>query len=430
STTVTVNGWVKSVRRQKNIAFAVISDGSSEQGLQAVFADVTLAKSFTNGASVRLGGQLADSPGRGQDTELKVESVEVLGECDPEVQTTYPIQKQSLTAEYLREHCHLRARTESISSMLRLRNTVSMSIHQFFQSAGFLSVHAPILTSNDCEGAGETFRIAPTSRDLSTQCAAENDEFFGHPAYLTVSSQLHLEALAAAVSRVYSLSPCFRAERSQTSRHLSEFWMLEAEWAFTQSVDDVCQVVEQAIKFIIDRTVATSLTEDAEHLVEAMERPAWTRIKYNDAVNELAAHQTATKQFVYKPEWGKPLQSEHERWLADELVRGPVFVTDYPSALKPFYMRLNDDGRTVACFDLLMPRLGELVGGSLREERTNLLIANLEKHNLSLQEYGWYVDLRRFGGAPHGGFGLGFERLISWIGRIENVRECIAMPRW
>ncbi|RPD66091.1 asparaginyl-tRNA synthetase [Lentinus tigrinus ALCF2SS1-7] len=443
---VTVNGWVKSIRRQKKVAFAVISDGSSDTGLQAVFTDVNLAKHLTNGASVRLQGTLADSPGAGQEKELKVSDAEVLGACDPE---TYPMQKQALTVEYLRDHCHLRPRTREIGAMLRLRDTTTRAIHEYFHDNGFVHIHTPIITSNDCEGAGETFRIAPSASDPSIPSAldAKPSEYFGHPAYLTVSSQLHLEAAASAISRVYTLSPCFRAERSQTSRHLAEFWMLEGEWAFTSSVTEVCDVAEHAVRHVL-RTHASSPDMDAlwkQHPSEAKRAELqayadasqpWTRLTYTEAIEVLAKHhaQTPGGAFVFPPAWGSSLQSEHERWLADTHVRGPVFVTDYPASLKPFYMRVNDNsepGReTVACFDLLVPGMGELVGGSLREERVELLEAALDRHGLDKADYEWYLDLRRYGGAPHGGFGLGFERLISWMSGIESVRECIAMPRW
>ncbi|KAI0637016.1 asparaginyl-tRNA synthetase [Trametes polyzona] len=452
---IQVNGWVKSIRRQKKVAFAVISDGSSEPGLQAVFTDVTLAKHLTNGASVRLRGTLADSPGAGQAKELQVSEAEVLGECDPE---TYPMQKQALTVEYLRDHCHLRARTREIGAMLRLRDTTTRAIHDYFHNNGFIHVHTPIITSNDCEGAGETFRIVSSSDVPPTPSASPPDstaspstpsEYFNHPAYLTVSSQLHLEAVAAAISRVYTLSPCFRAERSQTSRHLAEFWMLEAEWAFTSSVADLCTVVEGVLRHIL-RTHASSPDmaalwrgKPSEHdrrpdFLKLADAPQpWTRMSYTEAVEALARHHAATRAFAFAPEWGKSLQSEHERWLAEEHVRGPVFVTDYPAALKPFYMRVNDAGGEaegrgpiVACFDLLVPGVGELVGGSLREERLELLEKAIEHHGLNKADYAWYLDLRKYGGAPHGGFGLGFERLISWISGIESVRECVAMPRW
>ncbi|KAI0082823.1 asparaginyl-tRNA synthetase [Panus rudis PR-1116 ss-1] len=436
-TRVEVNGWVKSVRKQKKIAFAAITDGSSQQPLQAVFTNVELAKSLTNGACVRLQGVLSASPGRGQDKEIQVDAVECLGECDP---NDYPIQKQDLSVEYLRDHCHLRARTPRMASMLRLRDQTQQALHDHFKTEDFTYVHTPILTANDCEGAGETFRIAPSSHTTSPdqRAADTEEEFFGRAAYLTVSSQLHLEALATSISRVYTLSPCFRAERSQTGRHLSEFWMLEAEWAFTRNVSDVCRVVEGAVKSALQQRsedlgfLRQSLDDSRRSFLEdtANSQKPWDMVSYGDAVKELEKYQAATRKFHYEPKWGEPLHSEHERWVSEQLVKGPVFVTDYPSSLKPFYMRINEDGRTVACFDLLVPYLGELVGGSLREERHDVLLKNLKTHNLDPEEFSWYLDLRKYGGAPHGGFGLGFDRLIQWISGIENIRECIPMPRY
>ncbi|KAH9946149.1 asparaginyl-tRNA synthetase [Epithele typhae] len=441
---VEVNGWIKSIRRQKKVAFAVISDGSSDSGLQAVFSNTDLAKLLSNGASVRLRGVLTNSIGAGQAKELKVEAAEVFGDCDPE---EYPLQKQAMSAEHLRNHCHLRPRTRETGSMLRLRDTTTRAMHDFFQDNGFLHIHTPIMTSSDCEGAGETFQIRPSSNATLQSSNVKPSEYFNHPAYLTVSSQLHLEAVAAAISRVYTLSPCFRAEPSQTSRHLAEFWMLEAEWAFLSSLPHLTSLVEGSIRHIL-RTHADSPEMDAvwkshpadvasarraELHTYATSPTPWTRLTYAEAIDILAAHQTRSGAFVFAPKWGASLQSEHERWLADGYVRGPVFVTDYPAALKPFYMRANagePDRETVACFDLLVPGLGELVGGSLREERVGLLEAALDRHGLSREDYGWYLDLRRFGGAPHGGFGLGFERLISWMSGIESVRDCVAMPRW
>ncbi|KAG1843112.1 hypothetical protein DFJ58DRAFT_717829 [Suillus subalutaceus] len=366
-TKVQLSGWIKSVRRQKNVTFAVINDGSCGSGLQAVLKPDATPHNLTNGASVRICGNLVQSLGRGQSYELHA----------------YPIQKQALPVEFLRDNAHLRARTDINAAMLRLRDSVLRTLHSYYEAQDFHYVHTPILTSNDCEGGGQ-------SPDPSAQA-----EFFSQPAYLTVSSQLHLEALAASLSRVYTLSPCFRAERSQTNRHLAEFWMLEAEWAFISHVGDVCYVVEESLKNALQ--------------------------KY---------HASSRVGFEFQPAWGRSLQSEHERWLSERLVGGPVFVTDYPTSLKPFYMRANDDGQTVACFDLLVPFIGELVGGSLREERYSHLVEAIQRHGLKEEEYGWYVDLRKYGSAPHGGYGLGFERLISWMSGIENVRECIAMPRW
>lgn len=335
--------------------------------------------------------------------------------------------------------------------MLRVRQCAVDAIHDYFrvrldsslgaitiltnpQDEGFTHVHTPIITGNDCEGAGETFRLSPVAHRAGSSLPPT--EFFDRAAYLTVSSQLHLEALVHAIPRVYTLSPCFRAERSQTNRHLSEFWMLEAEWGFIDQVGGVCDIVEDSIKHILNHP---GLTKDLDLLwnhrgmdgnqrvLQAKETGPWARISYTDAIKEL---EKVKFEFEFDPVWGKPMQSEHERWLADKVVQGPVFVTDYPSILKPFYMRANDDDKTVACFDLLMPHLGELVGGSLREERVDRLDSAIYRHGLDGRDYSWYRDLRVHGGAPHGGFGLGFERLIGWITGIENVRECIPFPRW
>ncbi|KAJ7590730.1 hypothetical protein C8J56DRAFT_1134422, partial [Mycena floridula] len=440
SSTVSVNGWVKSIRRQKRVAFAVIGDGTNASGIQAVFGDTALAKNLTNGASVRLTGRLTESIGPGQAKELQVVDAEVLGPCDPE---TYPIQKQSLSLEYLRENVHLRARTNAIATMLRLRCTLATNIHHYFEvrddTQGFCYAHTPILTGADTEGAGEAFRLAQMD---STD--AETNEFFAKPAHLTVSSQLHLEALTSSISRVYTLSPCFRAERSQTNRHLAEFWMLEAEWTDTgaagrapDGVQGICSFVEDHLREIVSPLLGSSdldalWTEGDQQKREALDKcmssaQPWVRMSYSEAVKEL---EVSNQTFQFPPKWGRNLQSEHERWLSEQLVRGPIFITDYPKALKPFYMRSNDDSATVACFDLIVPHVGELVGGSVREERLPILEETIRKLGMPTDEYQWYLDLRRFGGAPHVGFGMGFERLVGWIGGIENIRECLPMPRW
>lgn len=325
-------------------------------------------------------------------------------------------------------------RTDVQGAVLRLRDTVMRSLHDFFHENDFVYVHTPIITSNDAEGAGESFRLAPVpSRSADRDATSQDAEFFNKPSYLTVSSQLHLEVLSNAVARVWTLSPCFRAERSQTSRHLAEFWMLEAEWSFVRSVDDLCDIAEASIKHVLrhhspdrDLLQADSGASWAPTAAASSEIP-WARITYTDAIHEL---QKSGARFEFTPRWGSALQSEHERWLADSFAHGPIFVTDYPVAIKPFYMRQNDDGRTVACFDLLVPHVGELVGGSLREERLTLLESAIKQQGLDEEAYRWYTELRKFGGAPHGGYGMGFERLISWLGGIENVRECIPMPRW
>ena len=300
-------------------------------------------------------------------------------------------------------------------------------------------VHTPIITSSDCEGAGEAFSVTANDDYTTSSHGNSSDEsskhFFRKEAFLTVSSQLHLEAIAHARTRVYTLSPSFRAERSQTNRHLAEFWMLEAEWAFVDQVEELCVVVESMIKQAVQAVISQESYEDPEidpriKGIFNLDSP-WARMTYTDAIEKLrTAYEDDRSLFYFPPEWGKGLQSEHEKWLASS-IGGPVFVTDYPTSLKPFYMRLNEDRKTVACFDLLVPGIGELVGGSLREERLELLDAALVRHGLAgREEYGWYRELRKYGGAPHGGFGLGFERLVSAVTGLPNVRECIAMPRW
>ncbi|EJD41988.1 asparaginyl-tRNA synthetase [Auricularia subglabra TFB-10046 SS5] len=374
------------------MSFGVLSDSTNENGLQLIFDDPTTDLSaLTTGSSVRVSGKLVASPGAKQDRELQVTSFQVVGSCDPE---TYPIQKKELSTEFLRTLPHLRPRTAAHASILRERNRLTHGLHTFFQEHDFLHIHTPVLTQNDCEGGGETFTLSHPA-----------PEIFGHPAHLTVSAQLHLEALASALPRVYTLAPAFRAERSATSRHLSEFWMLEAELAFADTLDEVMDVVERAVRSVVPPALSG-------------EEP-WPRITYTRAVELLDG-----------AAWGDRLSSVQERWLAEEWAGGrPVFVTDYPAAQKPFYMlpsaAPSAPGRgTVACFDLLVPRLGELAGGSLREHRLE---------HLRVPEGGgfeWYRDLRRWGTTPHGGFGLGFERLVAWATGAESVRECLAFPRW
>ncbi|KAF9532407.1 asparaginyl-tRNA synthetase [Crepidotus variabilis] len=459
----TVSGWITSIRKQKRVSFAVISDGSTSKSLQAVLIngkDDNILRRLTNGAAVRLTGQLVASPGSGQSHELLVDEktggvIEVLGECDPE---TYPIQKKALTPEYLRDHAHLRARTAHIAAMLRLRDVLGRRINSWFEDQGFCSVNTPIITASDCEGAGEAFKLSPiqsrhpasTSATPSPTTPPPPSEFFNSPAYLTVSHQLHLEALATSLSRVYTLSPCFRAEPSDTSKHLAEFWMLEAEWAFPtpDGVLGVCDLTEALIRSIgsevrqkddLEAIAKLKSTGDKDYLANAFESEApWARMTYTEAVKELQTAVSQGVKFEYQPQWGRPLQSEHELYLAETLIGGPVFVTDYPATLKPFYMRLNPDEKTVACFDLLVPHIGELVGGSVREERADILERQMREAGLIAKDdptgqnssYKWYLDLRKFGGAPHAGFGMGFERLVGWLSGVHNIRECIPMPRW
>ncbi|KAF8216502.1 asparaginyl-tRNA synthetase [Mycena galopus ATCC 62051] len=451
---VAVTGWIKSIRKQKKVAFGVLSDGSSPEGLQAVFREELgeRIKLITNGTSICVRGNIVKSPGSGQDKELLVDEVEILGACDPE---TYPIQKKTHTPEYLRDHTHLRARTDLIGAMVRLRGLLMRELDRYFEKRGFAYAHTPILTSGDAEGGGEAFRIAPVPPPIK-------HEFFGDPAYLTVSHQLHLEALSHSLGRVYTLSPCFRAERGVTRRHLAEFWMLEAEWNVIPTDDPraqttaLCDFVEGVVKGAVgdsgiihgedvdvlwrhrddDSASENERLKRREALVRAVTADApWPKMSYSDAVREL----TKSKQkWTFPVRWGNALQTEHEKWLSETLIGGPVFVTEYPATLKPFYMRANPplaaegEDVTVGCFDLLVPHAGELVGGSVREERLDVLKASMTSKHMDMdgERYRWYGDLRRFGGAPHVGFGMGFERLLGWVGGIENVRECVPMPRW
>ncbi|KIY47536.1 asparaginyl-tRNA synthetase [Fistulina hepatica ATCC 64428] len=460
---VSVSGWVKSIRCQKSVSFAMISDGSTSNSLQAGFQlslhlnTSCVVSSLTNGACVRLEGKLVDSPGVGQDKELRVEELQVLGACPPE---TYPIQKKELSLEYLRNNVHFRARTERIAAMLRLRDKLMQGIHSYFKSQEFVYIHTPILTANDTEGAGETFRIAPTKETYSDALS----EFFSLPAHLTVSSQLHLEAFQTAMSRVYTLNPTFRAERSHTNRHLAEFWMLEAEWGLSAPANDggdlqeLCDVVEDLVRHTIAHAMAdatctsdiqllngpaTSRVDALRSVSDALAR--WPRMTYTEAVGVLQARH-AQRSFAIPPQLGASLASEHERYLAEEVIQGPVFITEYPQVVKAWYMRSIDPSREmplVACFDLLVPHMGELAGGSVREDRYNVLKANMERYGLvsgqrnSTEEtgaspggpYDWYLSLRKHGSAPHGGFGIGFERFVGWVGGIEHVKECIPVPR-
>ncbi|KZV99479.1 asparaginyl-tRNA synthetase [Exidia glandulosa HHB12029] len=405
-TEITVNGWIKSVRRQKRMSFAVLADGTTDDGLQAVFSDPTLdLDSLTTGASVRLEGALVGSPGARQDRELQVRSFSVVGQCDPE---SYPIQRKELSTEFLRTLPHLRTRTQAHAHIIRERDRLMRGFHSYFETNGFYHIHTPALTQNDCEGGGEAFALAAPAPDM-----------FGHPAYLTVSAQLHLEAMAAALPRVYTLSPAFRAESSATSRHLSEFWMLEAELAFADSLEDIMALTEGCVRAVLPKASDTDPSP-------------WPRITYAQAVDALAAAHPQVK-FEYEPRHGDPLRSDHERWLAEVWANDrPVFVTSYPAAHKPFYMLPNDDGTdTVACFDLLIPRVGELAGGSLREHRLDRLQDAMKRHGVNERgELEWYLDLRRWGSTPHGGFGLGFERLVAFVTGTESVKECVPFPRW
>jgi asparaginyl-tRNA synthetase len=440
---VTVCGWVRTVRTQKGLTFLKVNDGSTFQEIQAVVLDT--AKGYSElclqgtGASVRIEGVIVESPAEGQAVEISCatadHSVEVLGSVDSK---TYPLAKKSHTIEYLRSIAHLRPRSNLIGAVSRVRNSLAMSTHRFFQDKGFLYVHTPILTTSDCEGAGEMFRVSVA--DESQAAASPSKEFFGRPTFLTVSGQLAVENFCCSLGDVYTFGPTFRAENSSTPRHLAEFWMIEPEMAFANLQDDM-DCAEDYIRFCI-RTLLETCQSDLDFFtqridkevrtrLQKIEEKPFTRISYTEAVEILQKYiQSGEAKFEFEVAWGKELQTEHEKWLTDVVYKGPVIVYNYPKDCKAFYMRLNDDGKTVAAMDILCPGIGELVGGSQREERLEVLDARLEAMNLRKEDYWWYRDLRQYGSVPHAGFGVGFERLIMLCTGVQNIRDVIPFPRY
>ena len=439
--TLTIQGWVRTKRELKDFSFVEVNDGSSMANLQVVLnPDIpdysNLVKQLNTGTSVEISGILVASPAKGQRIELKASTLKVYGEANPE---TYPLQKKRHSFEFLREIGHLRARTNTLGAVFRVRNACATAIHQFFQEQGFLWVHTPIITSSDCEGAGEMFAV--TSLDLKKVPVTENKEidyskdFFGKPAFLTVSGQLEAEVMAMAFSNVYTFGPTFRAENSNTSRHLAEFWMVEPEMAFCDLQGDM-DLAEAFLKHTF-KYVLEKCSEDMEFFNQRIDNTVlatadniinnqFERLPYTEAIKLL---EKADKQFEYPVSWGLDLQSEHERYLAEELFKKPVIVTDYPVGIKAFYMRLNDDEKTVAAMDILAPKIGEIIGGSQREERLDVLERRLKAQGLDVENYWWYLDLRRFGTVPHAGFGLGFERLVQFMTGMQNIRDVIPFPR-
>lgn len=437
---VEVKGWVRTLRVQKNVAFIQVNDGSTLSGLQAVAIEpeasglLPLLETLTTGASLRVWGTLQPSPAAGQPVELKLEGLEVIGTCDAQ---SYPLQKKRHSLEFLREIGHLRPRTNTIGAVARLRHTLSMAIHRFFDEKGFFYLHTPLITASDCEGAGQMFRVTTLNeKQLSQKPIDYTQDFFGRQAFLTVSGQLNGEIYASALGNIYTFGPTFRAENSNTSRHLAEFWMIEPEMAFVD-LNGNKKVAHELLKYCVE-TAFKERSEDMDFfdkfiqpgLKENLERflaSDLQSITYTEAVDILlkSAH-----SFQYPVEWGCDLQSEHERYLCEKHFKGPVVVTDYPKDIKSFYMRQNEDGRTVAAMDFLVPQVGEIIGGSQREERYDVLLARLNEMGLNEKDYWWYLELRRYGSVPHSGFGLGFERLVQWISGIENIRDAIAFPRY
>lgn len=441
--TVTVRGWVRTRRDSKaGISFVNVHDGSCFDALQAIVPNEldnysSEVKKLTSGCSVGVTGTLVKSAGQGQEFELQATQVTVYGWVeDPE---TYPMAPKRHSMEYLREYAHLRPRTNVAGAVTRVRHCLAQAIHRFFHEQGYLWISTPIITTSDAEGAGELFRVSTLDLlNLPKTDKGEIDfteDFFGKEAFLTVSGQLNVEAFALALSKVYTFGPTFRAENSNTSRHLAEFWMIEPEVAFAD-LDDVAKLAEDMLKYVF-KAVLDERADDMQFFAERIDKEAVNRLKhviendfvhmdYTDAIEIL---QNCGKQFDYPVEWGIDLQSEHERYLAEQHVGAPVVLKNYPRDIKAFYMRQNDDGKTVAAMDILAPGIGEIIGGSAREERLDLLDKRLAEMNLPFEEYEWYRDLRRYGSVPHAGFGLGFERLVSYVTGMNNIRDVIPYPR-
>ena len=436
---IQVQGWIRTRRDSKAFSFIELNDGSSLKNLQ-IIARETLpnyaeVQHLTTGASIVVRGELVASQGKGQSWEVVAQEIEILGGADD----TYPLQKKGHTSEFLREIAHLRPRSNLFGCVFRVRSRLAFAIHQFFQERGFVYVHTPIITGSDCEGAGELFRV--TTLDLKNPPRTGGGEidyakdFFARQTYLTVSGQLEAEAFACALSKVYTFGPTFRAENSNTSRHVNEFWMIEPEMAFCDLAGDM-DLAEELVKHLV-RDIREYCPDDLElfakfvdkellgRLEFVMDRP-FQRIAYAEAIELL---KKSGQKFEFPVEDGLNLQSEHERWLTEQHFKSPVTVYNYPKEIKPFYMRLNDDDKTVTAMDLLVPGIGEIVGGSQREERLDVLEENMRRHKMDPADYKWYLDLRRYGTVPHAGFGLGFERMLMFVTGVSNIRDVIPFAR-
>jgi asparaginyl-tRNA synthetase len=452
-TAATAYGWVKTRRDSKGISFVQLSDGSTFKDLQVIVnegvIDSETLKQITTGACVRFEGEIVESPAAGQAVELRAEAVEIFGPADP---AHYPLQKKGASFEFLREIAHLRARGNTFGAVFRVRNQAAWAVHKFFQERGFHYIQTPIITASDCEGAGAMFAVSTLleAAECGTGPTAEGEasparwrlksddpaeDFFGRPAFLTVSGQLEAECLALAMTNVYTFGPTFRAENSSTSRHLAEFWMIEPEQAFCD-IEGNMNLAEEFLREIIahllehsaadleffNQRIEPTLLETLQHVMSSN----FERMTYTEAIKHLEA---SGENFEFPVFWGADLQSEHERWLTEKKVGRPVILTDYPKEIKAFYMRANEDGKTVRAMDVLAPRIGEIIGGSQREERLDVLESRIEEAGLPKEAYWWYLDLRRFGSAPHSGFGLGFERFLMYATGMKNIRDVIPFYR-
>ncbi len=436
---VSAYGWVKTRRDSKEVSFAQINDGSCFADLQVVIPngviEDSLLKKITVGSCVRFDGDLVASPGEKQAVELHAKAVDIYGEADP---TEYPMQKKGASFEFLREIAHLRVRGNTFGAVFRIRNRLSYATHKFFQERGFMYVHTPIISASDCEGAGQMFGV--TTLDLMNMPKNENgidfsQDFFGKQAYLTVSGQLNVESFAEAFTNVYTFGPTFRAENSSTARHLAEFWMIEPEQSFCD-LEGNMNLAEEYLKFLIE-DVLNNCQPDLEFFNQRIEptvlstlqhvaNTPFERITYSEAIDML---KNSGENFEFPVYWGCDLQSEHERYLTEQKVKKPVIVTDYPKEIKAFYMRMNEDGKTVRAMDVLVPRVGEIIGGSQREERYDVLLQRIRDAGLPEEPYWWYLDLRKFGSAPHSGFGLGLERMVMYVTGMKNIRDVIPFYR-
>ena len=437
---VTVYGWVRTIRDSKAIGFAQINDGSCFKGAQIVFESEKLENykdivKVNVGAAIKVTGTMILTPDAGQPFEINADEISVEAPSSPD----YPLQKKGHTVEFLRSIAHLRPRTNLFNATFKVRSTAAYAIHKFFIDNGFVYAHTPLISCSDCEGAGEMFRV--TTLDLENVPKNEDgtvdytEDFFKKPAYLTVSGQLQAETMALAFGKVYTFGPTFRAEKSYTQRHAAEFWMIEPEMAFADLADDM-DVAEAMIKYVI-KYVLENCPQELEFLnkfvdkeligrLTAVSNSDFGRVTYTDAVKMLEEH---NDEFDFKVSWGCDLQTEHERYLTEKIFKKPVFVTDYPKEIKAFYMRLNDDGKTVAAADCLVMGIGEIIGGSQREERLDLLEQRIDELGLDRSAYDWYLDLRKYGGVKHSGFGLGFERLVMYLTGVSNIRDAIPYPR-
>ncbi len=441
--TVTINGWIRTVRDQKQFSFINVYDGSTITGLQVVadqknVADYdTIISQLTIGTAISVTGALVKSPGKEQSVELQAQAITIIGTCPGE---EYPLQKKRHSFEFLREIAHLRPRTNTFGAVTRIRNALAYATHKFFQERSFLYIMTPLITASDCEGAGQMFQVTTLKLDQLPKTPAGavdfSKDFFAKPAYLTVSGQLNLETYCCALGNVYTFGPTFRAENSNTTRHLAEFWMIEPEIAFADIYDDM-DLAESYLKYVLNHVLITcesdmkffnefidkQVIQRLEHIIQN----PFERITYTQAVEILLK---ATKKFTYSVSWGCDLQSEHERYLTEEYFKKPTIVTGYPKDIKSFYMRQNDDGKTVAAMDILVPGIGEIIGGSQREERLEFLEKRLSELMLNKQDYWWYLELRKYGTMPHAGFGVGFERLVQFATGMENIRDVIPFPRY